>query len=160
VTSHNCDIIGEPDKPRHVLALSAMVVYSILSYTYTRVSLPSQSEHTLKLWKDGHISMASQKASPLGSGIIKVVNKESGKMLGRATDFTQANWAATTAEYFASPEANFCDDAKFDKIIDAAKAFVMNNRCGELKSLSIHVDDDNLEAPGECALLINDPDSD
>jgi hypothetical protein len=109
---------------------------------------------------DGHISMASQKASPLGSGIIKVVNKESGKTSGRATDFTQANWAATTAEYFASLEANFRDDAKFDKIIDAAKAFMTNNRRGESKSLPIHLDDDNLEAPGERALLVDDPDSD
>ena len=124
-----------------------------------RVSLPPQSEHALKLWKDGHISMASQKASPSGSGIIKAVNKESGKMSGRATDFTQANWAATTAEYFASLEANFHNDAKFDKIIDAAKAFVMNNQHGESNSLPIHLDDD-LEAPGECTLLVDDPDSD
>ena len=57
-------------------------------------------------------------------------------------------------------EANFCNDAKFDKIIDAAKAFVTNNRCGESKSLPIHLDDNDLEAPGECALLVNDLDSD
>ena len=134
---------------------------SILLYTsYMRVSLPPQSECTLKLWKDGHISIASQKASPFGSGIIKAVNKESGKTSRRATDFTQENWAATTTEYFASLEANFCDDAKFDKIIDVAKAFVMNNQCGELKSLPIHLDDNNLEAPDECTLLVDDPDSD
>jgi len=104
--------------------------------------------------------MASQKASPAGSGIIKVVNKESGKSSGRSTDFTQANWAAATAEYFASLEANFRDDAKFDKIIDAAKAFMTSNRRGESKSLPIHLDDDDSEALGGRALLIDDPDSD
>jgi hypothetical protein len=103
--------------------------------------------------------MASQKASLSRSGIIKVVNKESGKMSGRSTNFTQANWSTATAEYFASLKANFCDDAKFDTIIDAAKAFMTSNQRGESKSLPIHLDDDS-EAPGERALLIDDPDSD
>jgi hypothetical protein len=104
--------------------------------------------------------MASQKASPSGSGIIKAVNKESGKTSGRSTDFTQANWAAATAEYLASLEANLRDDAKFDKIIHAAKAFMTSTRRGESKSLPIHLDDDDMEGPGERALLVDDPDSD
>ena len=81
-------------------------------------------------------------------------------MSGRSTDFTQANWAAATAEYFTSVEANFHDDTKFDKVIDAAKPFMTSNRRRESKSLLIHLDDDDSEAPGEHALLIDDLDSD
>ena len=48
-------------------------------------------------------------------------------MSERSTNFTQANWAATTAEYFAFLEANFCDNAKFNKVIDVVKVFMTSN---------------------------------
>ena len=120
--------LGKPDKPKCALALSAVAVCSILSYTSCRrVQIPPQSECALKLWRDGQITIASQKASPSGSGIIKVVNKESGKVSTKSTDFTQANWAAATDEYVAALEKNFRDDAKFEKLIDAAKALMTSN---------------------------------
>jgi hypothetical protein len=134
--------------------------YTSCHVSYTISSLPPQAERALQLWKDGYISIASQKASLSGSGIIKVINKESGKPSGRSTDFAQANWANATAEYLASLDANFRNDAKFDNLVNAAKAFVASNRRGDSKSPLILLDDDDAEAPGERALLVEDLDSD
>ena len=77
----------------------------------------------------------------------------------KSTNFTQANWAAATDEYVAALEKNFCDDAKFEKLIEAAKALMTSNWHGDSKSFTIQIDD-NSEGPGERALLVDDSDSD
>ncbi|KAI0245149.1 hypothetical protein BJV78DRAFT_1159027 [Lactifluus subvellereus] len=87
--------LGDPGKPKGVLALAATAV-----------------ERALTLWNDGLISLDSLKLaqrSSSTSGIIKLINKSTGKKSGKSTDFTQANWASVTMEYLSSINSNFHD---------------------------------------------------
>jgi len=56
------------------------------------VLLPPQVEQALMLWHDELISLDSLKsAQNSSSGIIKLMNKSTGKRSGKSTNFTQAN---------------------------------------------------------------------
>jgi hypothetical protein len=122
------------------------------------VLLPPQAERALTLWRNELISLDSLKsAQKSSSGIIKLVNKLTGKRSGKSTDFTQANWASVTAEYFSSIKTNFRDVNKFNRIVEEVNAFVKSSRHGDSKTVPSSLND--TEPLGECALLIDDSDT-
>ncbi|KAI0245227.1 hypothetical protein BJV78DRAFT_1356894 [Lactifluus subvellereus] len=130
--------LGDPGKPKGALALAATAV-----------------ERALTLWNDGLISLDSLKLaqrSSSASGIIKLINKSTGKKLGKSTDFTQANWASVTMEYLSSINSNFRDVRRLDHLMKEAAVFVKSSRCGDLKT---PLDDTEAQVGGR-ALLVDD----
>jgi hypothetical protein len=122
------------------------------------VLLPPQAERALTLWHDELISLDSLKsAQKSSSGIIKLMNKSTGKRSGKSTNFTQANWASVTAEYFSSIKTNFRNVNKFNRIMEEANAFVKSNRHGDSKTVPSSLND--TEPLGERALLIDNSDT-
>jgi hypothetical protein len=112
----------------HSLLQQQWYFYSYHASLKYMVLLPPQVKRALTLWRDELILLDSLKsAQKSSSGIIKLVNKSTGKKSGKATDFTQANWASITTEYFSSIKTNFHNVNKFNRIIEEANVFIKSN---------------------------------
>ncbi|KAH9979321.1 hypothetical protein BGW80DRAFT_592207 [Lactifluus volemus] len=107
-------VIGDRDKPFLALALSAAAV-----------------ERALTLWRDGFIScetVAAQKAGKRSSAIKKTLNKSTGQVSRKSTDFNEANWGTATCSYITLIERHLTPNTKkFDRIADEAVRFATSN---------------------------------
>ena len=114
----------------------------------------------MTLWLDSLVSLSSlagpERCNSNGLSIIKLVNKSTGKKLGKVTKFNQTNWASVMVEYLSSISLNFQDARKFDCIIKEAATFT-KGRCRDLKTAPL---DDSEPQVGGHALLVKDTNSD
>jgi hypothetical protein len=111
------------------------------------------------LWLNGLVSLTSlagpERHNSNSLGIIKLVDKSTGKKSRKSTDFNQTNWASVTVEYLSSISTNFCDARKFDRIMKKVATFT-KGRCRDLKTGFL---DDSGPQVGGHALLVEDTDS-
>ena len=80
----------------------------------------------MTLYRDGNISRASVDALKAGvtkTEIIKTLNKSTGNISARATEFNENNWGAVMNDYLTTIRAQLSDLKKWDVVLKAAMVY-------------------------------------